>query len=499
MSRARPFARLHAGRFLLALAATAATGCATKDDVALSKTEVTEIPKLPVPPEHGPKLASIADLTPVLERPAANTKRLGFLHAGGRVARAQEPYSREGCQDGWYPVRPAGFVCATGSATVDLNHPTLAAMAIQPLFDQALPYTYARTTGETPLFERDGSREGAVREVGKLKRRAGMAVVGSWTAALPGGQSERLALLTSGKFVKAADLEAAKPSQFAGVALDAKNELPLAFVVKRGVRLWKLDGEDATQDRELEVHEQLALTGKFRTAHGEKFWATEKDRWVRHKDATVVLARSTFPDFAKDGQRWLDVSLVMGTLVAYEGRKPFFVTLVSVARNPVPPAAAPGNALDQDAPSPSALAGLGTFEVSAKYVTLVGADPFAPRESHQVYDVPWAFELSSGRLAYGAYWHDRFGVEHGAGAIELAPADAARLFQWVTPSLPDGWHATSMPGSDKSGCRGPRGRGAHDTGPSRAPRPPPAPLPRRRQLSRAARGARTEWSHRRTR
>jgi hypothetical protein len=424
-----------------------AVGCATKDDVALSKTDLQEVPKVPVPSEHGPKLAPIADLTPVYERPSSNAKRLGYLHAGGRVARAEQPYTREGCQDGWYPVRPTGFVCATGGATVDLNHPTLAAMAIQPLLDQPLPYTYARTIADTPLFERDNGHDGAVREVGKLKRRAGMAVVGSWSALVPGGKSERLALLTSGKFVKASDLEAAKPSTFQGVALDGKHDLPLAFVVKRGVRLWKLEGDDARQDRELEVHEQLPLTGKFRTAHGEKFWATENERWVRNKDATVVQARNTFPEFVKDGQKWLDVSVVMGTLVAYEGKKPFFVTLVSVARNATPPAEAETGAdeVPPGAPQPS---GLGTFEVRAKHVTLVGADPFAQRESFQVYDVPWALELASGRLAYGAYWHDRFGVERGPGGIELAPADAVRLFHWVTPNVPDGWHATSTPGSE---------------------------------------------------
>jgi hypothetical protein len=199
------------------------------------------------------------------------------------------------------------------------------------------------------------------------------------------------------------------------------------------------------------VHEQLALTGKFRTVHREKFWATENDRWVRHRDVTVVQPRNTFPEFVKDGQKWLDVSVVTGTVVAYEGKKPFFVTLVSVARNPATPpvAEASDDALPSDAPaSAPAPFGLGTFEVTAKHVTLVGADPFAPGESYQLYDVPWAIELSSGRLAYAAYWHDRFGVEHGPGSIELAPSDAVRLFHWVTPSVPDGWHATSTPGSE---------------------------------------------------
>ena len=196
------------------------TSCTGTPDVELSKKASNEVPKVPVPSEHGPKLASIADLTPVLERPAPGARRLGYLHAGSRVSRAEQPYTREGCAKGFYPVRPAGFVCAEGSATVDLSHPTLAAMAIQPLLDQPLPYTYARTNGETPLFERDPARDGSVREVGKLKRRAGLAVVGSWTAAVPGAeQPERLALLTSGRFAKASELEAAKPSDFAGVEL----------------------------------------------------------------------------------------------------------------------------------------------------------------------------------------------------------------------------------------------------------------------------------------
>ena len=58
-------------RFALALLACAGAGAcanANKDGVALSKATAIEIPKVPVPSEHGPKLASVADLTPVLDR-----------------------------------------------------------------------------------------------------------------------------------------------------------------------------------------------------------------------------------------------------------------------------------------------------------------------------------------------------------------------------------------------------------------------------------------------
>jgi hypothetical protein len=436
--------------------AAAVGGCTGKGPPALSKPEALEIPNVPVPPEHGPRLASISDRTAVRQRPDLAAAELGYLHAGGRIARAELPYSRSGCDGGWYPVRPAGFVCSGNGATTDLSHPTLAAMAIQPLLDQPLPYTYARTRAVTSLLERDPSRSSAVREISKLKRRAGLAVVGSWTADTPGGTNERLALLTSGKFVKAADLEALEPSAFAGVELTKERPLPIAFVVKRGVRTWKLGDSDPTKDDDLEYHQALDLTGRFRTVKGEKFWATRDDRWVRHRDVTVVLERHRFPDFVQEGQKWVDVSVITGTLVAYEGKRPFLATLVSVARGPEllgesvsPEAALAGEKTDAPKPkAPDAFA-LGSFEVVAKHVTLVGGDPFAAGESHELLDLPWALELSSGRSVYAAYFHDRFGIDHGPGSIQLSPRDAVRLFQWVTPSLPEGWHSKRREDKDE--------------------------------------------------
>src|SRR5882757_8161616 len=112
-------------------------------DPGLSKVaDDQSVPQVPEPLESGPKLGAVANVTPVLERPAAGARELGYLHAGARVARAEQPYSRRGCGGGWYPVRPRGFVCATESATIDMAHPTLAAMALSPHLDKPLPYTY---------------------------------------------------------------------------------------------------------------------------------------------------------------------------------------------------------------------------------------------------------------------------------------------------------------------------------------------------------------------
>jgi hypothetical protein len=171
---------------------------------------------------------------------------------------------------------------------------------------------------------------------------------------------------------------------------------------------------------------------------------------------TVVVERHRFPDFVQEGQKWVDVSVITGTLVAYEGKRPFLATLVSVARGPEllgdsvsPEAALAGEKLDAPKPKAPDTFALGAFEVVAKHVTLVGGDPFAAGESHELLDLPWVLELSSGRNLYGAYFHDRFGIDHGPGSIQLSPRDAVRLFQWVTPNLPEGWHSKRRDDKDE--------------------------------------------------
>ena len=79
-------------------------------------------------------------------------------------------------------------------------------------------------------------------------------------------------------------------------------------------------------------------------------------------------------------------------------------------------------------------------------LTFGGKEAAGFGEPFEVLDVPWALELASGQLIHAAYWHDRFGIEHGAGSFALSPADAARLFRFIGPELPRGWHAVTADG-----------------------------------------------------
>lgn len=429
------------------VAALASWGCDDGSKTPALSRAAGIVRNAPIPPENAAKLGVVSEQLRVREFTDVGAPSLGILRAGSRVARSAEPVSHAGCKGGWYAIRPRGFVCVGVEATLDLNHPTLAAMALAPKLNASLPYTYARARVETPLFERQPGHEDAVREIGKLRRRAGMAVVGSWKARDPSGTETRLALLTSGRFVRASDLEAAKPSEFSGVELGKQTELPFAFVVKRGVRSFRLEGSEAEKGDLLEYHAKLPLSGRFRSLGQTKYWAFDAanakagragdELWVRHQDVTVVQKRTVFPDFVRDDTRWLDVSVVTGTLVAYEGQTPRFATLVSVARE-LPASSGGDTAPASDGPRPIPF---GSFAVVSKGLTFLGRDPASFGEPFEVQDAPWALELSSGQLLHGAYWHDRFGIEHGAGSVALSPADAAHVFRFIGAALPEGWHA----------------------------------------------------------
>jgi hypothetical protein len=405
---------------------------------SLSGVEKEPLLEVPVPPADGPMLGSVKLMTPILARPEPGAARIGYLRAGARVARSVEAFSKKGCARGWYAVRPRGFVCLNEGATLDLAHPTLSAMALQPHLDEPLPYTYARATATIDSYAQAADRGLSVKRVSKLPRHSAMAIVGSWRATNEDGLELRLGLLTDGTFVEAQLLEPVAPPEFSGFALAGTESLPVAFVVKRGIRTFELTEGAPKVKGSLAFHQKLELTGRFRTVDKTQYWALKDGSHVRHQDITLVRSRHTFPEFVTDDAKWIDVSVATGTMVLYEGKKPCWVTLVSVGRDRLAEA------------SSTAVTKRGTFEVVAKHITQVELDPSLPADGYEIRDLPWAVELSSGQLIHAAFWHERFGIENGPGNLQLSPKDAAHVFTWVSPALPEGWHSSSvLPGEKR--------------------------------------------------
>lgn len=385
-----------------------------------------ESPDLGQARPDGPKLGALLDRTPVFEATSKKAPELGYLHAGALVPRSERSHETSDCVDGWYHIAPVGYVCTEDAATLDLEHPTLKAMALPPKLDAELPYVYGRTIKVTGLFDRiGGEAERGVELAGRLAKNATMAIVGSWTAPDETREPQMLGMKLNGQFVRTEDLTPAGESKFSGVRIDDPQRLPLAYVLRRGVHVFRLTERGPVQGDELPYHQRLHLTGRYRSVGDHQFWAIDNETaWVRQRDVTFVHRRHEAPDFARTGQKWIDISLITGTAVLYEGARPVYATLVSVGRDRL------GD------PKTSASTERGTFRVVAKHLTRrVLRSPDDPE-----HDAPWALELENGQWLLASTRHDRFGIEHSDGDIEVAPQDGAFIWKWATPELPPGWH-----------------------------------------------------------
>lgn len=112
----------------------------------------------PVPEEDGPKLAPLALEVPVYSRPSSSSERVGYLRIGARPARSVDVVSTEDCPEGWYALRPLGFVCAGDRATTDLEQPLARAIHANPDRSKPLPYRYAFVRAIAPNYLRVPSK-----------------------------------------------------------------------------------------------------------------------------------------------------------------------------------------------------------------------------------------------------------------------------------------------------------------------------------------------------
>ena len=376
------------------------------------------------PPPNGPKLGALADFTPVYDQPAHDSRRIGWLHAGARVARSERPISKQDCTDGWYAIYPRGFVCIGQGATVDMNHPTLTAMSLEPKLNEPLPYPYAQTRVPTEVFAPNTEPEDGVHPIAKLREAATLAVVGSWQALDDTDQRQKLALTTRGTFVRVDDLRAVKLPPPRGVQIDGTHfTVPLGFVVGEHAKRWRLDGDEATPVNALASGAVLALGHKTRTLGDSRYCALEDGAWVLQSDVVVVRRRNDWPSFACGARHWVDLDVDDGIVVLYEGERAVFAA---------PTLTVPTNK--------RSLAARATV-VSAKCVTDNGLDA-----NHEVYDAPWVIELANGMRLYGSLRPSRRPALD-ASRVELTPQDAQRVWAWVAPALPQGWHAV-MASSD---------------------------------------------------
>jgi lipoprotein-anchoring transpeptidase ErfK/SrfK len=197
-------------------------------------------------------------------------------------------------------------------------------------------------------------------------------------------------------------------------------------------------GQKAGWGGELQRRSSVLLTGRETTIAGVTYHQTSAGFWIRV--AELRMAHPQIPEDVGENEKWIDVDLTRQELVAFEGRKPVFATLISSGRrNPQDP--------EHDFPTPA-----GVYRIREKHVTTTMDGDVASDGPYSIEDVPWVMYFQGSYALHGAFWHDAFGNMRSHGCVNLSPDDARTLFAWSDPPLPEGWHGVFSK-DDNTGSR----------------------------------------------
>jgi len=216
-------------------------------------------------------------------------------------------------------------------------------------------------------------------------------------------------------------LRAASPSLHVGVIVAAGDSLDFGWARRDRTPLRSSKSARGKLVRYAERHELL------RPLHDAG------DGWLLIPDGSFIDARdlnrpslSTPITDLRSDEHWIDVDTAQQVLVAYEGDRPVYATLVS-------------SGVQTEARATP----LGVFSIWAKLVESDMNDLERDDVDHHysIEAVPWVQYFQKDNALHGAFWHDHFGTSVSHGCVNLAPRDARHLFGWTRPLLPKGWSA----------------------------------------------------------
>jgi hypothetical protein len=433
----------------------------------------------PETPAAGPELVvGIGREAWIYTEPRWGARKLGYLRAGAVLEREGPAIKSEYCPRGWYKIKPQGYVCVGKRASTDLQHPVAQLSNKRPHLDDA-PYQYVLSRFPTPLmyarlpsveqqqrFEPDRHHkinkyeqlrklrdfvqppepdpippllaggqvipglDSALRikslvHLGFANVHSGFALLGSYEH-----EGRQFGLTTEMQLVPLDGVRIAAPATMRGVQLSDEFQLPVAFVQEPRAHAYRLDPATGAlgDDGPIPYRSVHPLSGEARNESGHRYYETAAGLWLRGDHLARISKPRRLPTWAKDGFKWIDVSILQQSLVAYEGDKPVFVTLVSTGADGL---------MD---PKETRATKRGTFIIHTKHITTT-MDSEEQGDEFDLRDVPFVQYFTDGYALHGAYWHDEFGKPRSHGCVNLAPRDAAWLFGWTDPQVPKGWHA----------------------------------------------------------
>jgi L,D-transpeptidase catalytic domain len=233
-------------------------------------------------------------------------------------------------------------------------------------------------------------------------------------------------------------------SKFEGVELDgATYKLPLGWVYggnkSAGTFTIDVDAKTIKNAKSIDRFVAIPLTGKSVEFQGKEYVELADGTFMK-KSQLRITEPGPPPQGLGETERWVDVDLSTQTLVAFEGTRPVYATLISSGKH--------SKNKDKDHSTPT-----GEWRIREKHVTTTmdGDGTAAGDLPYSIEDVPFVQYYFRSFALHAAFWHSNFGVQMSHGCVNLSPLDAKWLFFFTGPHLPEGFHGVwsneTAPGS----------------------------------------------------
>jgi hypothetical protein len=371
---------------------------------------------------------------------------------GVTIAGASLPFFGEkrgsGCSGTWWLVGPLAWVCSDDAELSRTEQPHVASIApsSSALARPDPSFAEAQSSDEGPSVQyffvsRDEGTSAYVSVDSAVDGVADHELEGGWAVGITEQRvvdGKRWGRTSKGLWLSMQDLAPAHPSSFHGEELGGRS-LDFAWVVSDQASMWSAPsprGKPVASRARFERVPIIREDVRPGPLDAADIQATNAERMVRVDDARWMLAR----DLARPSpaqvpsevtgptERWIDVDLAAQILVAYEGPRPMYATLVSTGRG----------AADSASGTP-----LGIHRVWVKLLTsdMDNVDHEDVEAHYSMEDVPYVQFFDGNVALHGTYWHHDFGRLKSHGCVNLALLDARWLFSFTEPHRPHGWAA----------------------------------------------------------
>jgi len=212
---------------------------------------------------------------------------------------------------------------------------------------------------------------------------------------------------------------------YEGTVLSEEADFPFGYAMAKSPKLLELTDDGKLIVKETIERRTFLDLSEETVVNGRAYMVTTEGLLIR-KDHVRFAERQPLPEGLQPWERWVDVDITKQLLVAYEGERPVFTTLVSTGRK---------GTKEEPFDTPT-----GRWRIRSKHVSTTMDGPTATDGNYSIQDVPWTMYFYDSYALHGAFWHDGFGRVRSHGCVNLSPEDAHWLFDWTTPFLPEGWH-----------------------------------------------------------